>query len=194
MAPRRRTAYDARMQGSADQPARSDHPEPTGAGDPRPVLAALANPHARRMYARIVLDQDPAGTGPSTSKQRNALAMLQRAGLVRADGATYRETSEVLSGLLAAAAARRPQAEGPERFLDGRGRIDRYPLKAPQRLSLLQYVAGRVLQPGEVLTEWQLNERLAVFSADTATLRRYLVEAELLERTRSGSEYALVTD
>src|SRR5699024_449355 len=27
-----------------------------------------------------------------------------------------------------------------------------------------------------------------------ATLRRYLVDAELLERTRSGSEYALVAD
>ena len=35
------------------------------------------------------------------------------------------------------------------------------------------------------------GDRLARFTRDPAALRRYLVDAGLLERTRSGSEYAL---
>ena len=44
----------------------------------------------------------------------------------------------------------------------------------------------------EVVTERELTERLAPFGPDTAALRRAMVDAEVLERTRSGSEYARV--
>ena len=45
---------------------------------------------------------------------------------------------------------------------------------------------------GEVLTEKQLGEALSRFTTDVAALRRHLVDASLLERTPTGSEYARV--
>lgn len=162
--------------------------------DWRPVVAALANPHARLLYARIVVgERDPAGLtrGVPAAKARNALAALERAGLVREHAGRWVDTSEALTGLLSAAAT--PRAQGVERHLDGRGRIDRYPTDAADLRALLEFVAGRVLAEGEVVTERELTGRLARFGPDTAALRRAMVDAEVLERTRSGSEYARVT-
>lgn len=56
---------------------------------------------------------------------------------------------------------------------------------------LLQWVAVRVLAPGETVSEAVLNGRLRVLADDTALLRRYLVDAGLVERRQDGSEYAL---
>ncbi len=161
--------------------------------DWRPVVAALANPHARLLYARIVVgEREPAGLtrGVPAAKARNALHALERAGLVREHAGSWVDTSDVLTGLLAAAAT--PRAPGVERYLDGRGRIDRYPTDAADLRELLEFVAARVLAAGEVVTERELTERLAPFGPDTAALRRAMVDAEVLERTRSGSEYARV--
>jgi hypothetical protein len=44
----------------------------------------------------------------------------------------------------------------------------------------------------EDLPEAALNERLAQLTDDVATLRRYLVEAEVVERFPDGSGYRLV--
>lgn len=52
------------------------------------------------------------------------------------------------------------------------------------------WVVERAFGAEEVLDESDTNERLARFTGDVAALRRYLVDAGLLERTRSGSEYA----
>lgn len=167
--------------------------DPHGA-DWRPIVAALANPHARLLYARIVVgEQDPAGLtrGVPAAKARNALAALERAGLVRQSEGRWVDTADALTGLLAAAAT--PRARGIERYLDGGGRIDRYPSNTADRRELLEFVATHVLAVGEVVTERQLTERLARFGPDTAALRRALVDEEVVERTRSGSEYALVT-
>ena len=58
------------------------------------------------------------------------------------------------------------------------------------RLTALRRAAGLYRQ---ILDERETNARLEPFTSDVAALRRHLVDAELLERTRSGSEYALVT-
>ncbi|MBZ2198855.1 DUF2087 domain-containing protein [Occultella gossypii] len=160
--------------------------------DWRPILAALANPHARRLFAAIVLDESPGSIGLSPSKQRQATAMLVRAGLVREVEGQLVEQPGVFGRVLVAAAE--PRATGPERFLDERGEIDRYPYDATERRALLRLVADRVLAVDEVLSEAELNERLATFGPDTAALRRAMVDEEILERTRSGSEYARVAD
>lgn len=91
-------------------------------------------------------------------------------------------------------AAPRPRAVGLARFIDGSGRIDRYPVRDAERRELLEWVADRALPVGEVWTEREVNQRLAPFApgGDVAVLRRYLVDYELLERTRSGSEYARI--
>jgi len=88
----------------------------------------------------------------------------------------------------------KPARDSITRFLDGAGRIDRYPVSAADRRELLAWVAHRAFVPADVLTEAEVNDRLRPYApdGDVAVLRRYLVDHELLERTRSGSEYAPV--
>jgi hypothetical protein len=69
-------------------------------------------------------------------------------------------------------------------------RIDQYPANKRQRHELLQWIAGQAFTPGEELSEKDVNERLGRYASDHVTLRRYLVDAELLERTRAGSAYS----
>lgn len=154
----------------------------------RGVVAALLNSDLRAALAEM--PQVPL----TDARRARAIARLEQLGLIRADaadGAHVFDEASLRSILAEAPVVRR---EGPERYLDGAGRIDRYPLRDADRRELLAWVAAQALQPGEVLTERHLNERLEPFTADVAVLRRYLVDAELLERTRSGSEYALVAD
>ncbi|OFI37767.1 hypothetical protein BIU82_07840 [Arthrobacter sp. SW1] len=83
------------------------------------------------------------------------------------------------------------ESSGVERFLRKDGRIDRYPRKQDARRLLLEWVAGKVLKHGERLDERSFNERLSEYSDDYVMLRRYLVDAQLVERTPDGSAYFL---
>lgn len=150
----------------------------------RGVVAALLNPDLR-----IALGEVIGEGGLSDAQRERALARLRDIGLVRdgEDGVVF--DADFVRGILDENPVVRPT--GPERFLDGDGRIDRYPVQASERQQLLQWVAERAFVAGEVLDERQANERLARFTDDTAALRRFLVDAAILERTRSGSEYAL---
>jgi hypothetical protein len=82
-------------------------------------------------------------------------------------------------------------SSGVERFLRKDGRIDRYPAKQAPRRMLLEWVAGNVLAPGEALDERSFNLRLAEYADDHVMLRRYLVDAGLVERAPDGSAYFL---
>jgi hypothetical protein len=164
----------------------------TTPADWRPLAAALANDRARQAYAGLVLGHSPddvlADLPPS--RRTHIVDSLLAAGLLVSDGDTLRTDDDVFRRLLAAAP--RPQRpRGVERFLDGSGRITSYPSGAAERAELLALIAGRALAAGEVLSEKELNERLEPFSSDVAVLRRHLVDHGLVERTRSGSEYAL---
>lgn len=147
----------------------------------RSVVALLANAETRRALAKVIIETEPDGVSP------RALARLTEAGLLDADG---RVDEAGLRALLRESA--RPTVRGVERFLTPTGRLMGLPSKPPERLELLRLLASRVLQPGEVVPEKELNARLAAFDDDVATLRRLMVEAELLERTPTGTEYALV--
>jgi hypothetical protein len=155
----------------------------------RGVLASLLNPDLRTTLAEVILDAD--SSLPRARRER-ALARLREVGLVRddADGARFDESA--VRGILNEAPV--TKVTGAERYLDGDGRIDRYPVRDVDRVELFAWIAARAFRPADVLTEQQVNERLAPFTDDVAVLRRYLVDYELLERTRSGSEYAPVTD
>ncbi|MCL2514863.1 MAG: DUF2087 domain-containing protein [Microbacteriaceae bacterium] len=157
----------------------------------RAVVAALANPDMRTVWARLVLgaDIEDAFAGLSPARARKVAAGLAAAGLVDAASAPR---PGVFAEVLAAAPVP-PQPSGPERFLRD-GRIDRYPASQAERGELLALVAGRAFRSGEVLDESTVNERLAAFHEDVAVLRRYLVDFGLLVRTRSGSSYALAED
>jgi hypothetical protein len=154
----------------------------------RRVVAALANPDMRLTWARLVLgaDEADASAGLSPARRRKVLEGLRGAGLVD-------EASAPRDGVFAEALASAPvppKPTGPERFLRD-GRIAQYPAGQSERLEVLALVAGRAFRAGEVLDEAEVNERLAAFHDDYAVLRRYLVDAGLLLRTRSGSSYAL---
>lgn len=155
----------------------------------RGVLAALVNPELRAALAEVM-------AAPLTENRRSrALARLEQVGLVtaQADG-TWVFDDSVVGSILSEGA--KPKPTGVDRFLDAEGRIDRYPIGAADRREVLAWVVARALEVDEVLTESEINERLEPYApgGDVAVLRRYLVDHELLERTRSGSEYARVAD
>ncbi|SIT75602.1 DUF2087 domain-containing protein [Microbacterium sp. RU33B] len=152
----------------------------------RGVVAALLNPELRAALAELP-------TAPLTEARRTrAFARLEELGLVRPDGDGWTFDDTALRAVLAEGAPVKPT--GPARFLDRDGRIDRYPLSAADRHQLLLWVADQVLPIGEVWSERDVNERLERFApgGDVAALRRYLVDAGLVERTSTGSEYARV--
>ncbi|WP_431219437.1 DUF2087 domain-containing protein [Leifsonia xyli] len=157
--------------------------------DWRPVVAALANRDARAVWARLVAGGVPGDAELSAAREGRALTLLESAGLVRHEGGAFAADEDVFRRLLESAAANRPRPAGVQRFLRPDGRIDRYPAGADDRLELLTHVADAVLPPGQTVAERELTERLAALGDDPVSLRRYLVDAGLLLRTASGSEY-----
>ena len=170
------------------------------APDARRIAAVLANDDMRTLYATIVLGQD--STLPAATAKK-ALAALLRSGLVQqvveegddshpGDGHRVVASPQVFRELLAQHPPR-VIATGVEKYLRD-GKIDRYPAAAHERHELLVWVVERAIGVDEVLSERDVNERLEPFTDDVAALRRYLVDAALLERTPSGSTYARVVD
>ena len=158
----------------------------------RGIIAALSNPAAREVFAEVVLGVDglPALERLSPSRRRRVVDVLITSGLVRhGAGGRLVETPDVFANALAADPAP-PRPSGVDRFFDGGGRLTGYPTRPAVRASLLEKIAREIVEPGEVLDEKTLNSRLAAVADDVALLRRHLVDHGLLERTRSGSEYA----
>jgi hypothetical protein len=68
------------------------------------------------------------------------------------------------------------------------GRLRLIPRKARLRAAVLNWVVGDFAR-GRIYTESEVNVVLGRRHDDVATLRRYLVDADLLHRTRSGDAY-----
>ncbi len=187
------------MSDAADTPTSSADRQP-GPADWKPIIAALGNEAARTVFARAALGTlDAASRATLTAKERKSvdgwitLGILTEDddGSVTVDGNALRAPLTVTAGTGAARAR-----AGVGKFLvDGRGpRITTMPASPAERTELLTWVRDHALAPDEVLTEAQLNQRLHVFHPDVAMVRRYLVDASLLERTTSGTEYAIPAD
>ena len=158
----------------------------------RRVMAALANQDARTAYAQIVLGAEVLADVKDQRRNR-AIAILLEAGLVdRTASNGYLASETIFHELLTRQPKRQPKT-GVDRFLH-LGRIDRYPATAADRRELLAWIVGKAIQPGEDLTERQVNERLLSYTEDVVLLRRYLVDFGLLERTASGSSYSRRAD
>ena len=175
----------------------------------KPILAALGNEAARTVFARAALGQlDADARAGLTSREAKALqTWLSLGGPLR--GSRRRLPHHGRFGhrgrLPPARRSHRARGEqggaqkaraGVGRFLVGGlgPRIQALPATPAERRELLLWVRDAALRPGEVLTEPQLNERLRVFHEDVALVRRYLVDPGLLERTPTGTEYALPAD
>jgi hypothetical protein len=165
--------------------------------DWKPVLAALGNEAARTVFAYAALGRlDEATRGELNSREQKAVqAWLGLGVLVEHDDGSLTVDGTALRAPLAASEGRvtGKARSGVGKFLDG-PRITAMPAAPAERTELLHWVRDRALEPGEVLTEVELNQRLRVFHPDVAMLRRYLVDASLLERTPTGTEYAIPQD
>jgi hypothetical protein len=73
-------------------------------------------------------------------------------------------------------------------FTDAEGRIKTLPAQRKKLEAILRYVL-RAFEPGMRYSEKRVNEILAQYNKDTATLRRELVEYHMLSRSGGGGEY-----
>ena len=157
----------------------------------RRVVAALANRDARTAYARIVLGAKLPDVGAELNARRRdrAISALLESGLVEWSAANELEASEAIFRVLLRQQPRRQAQTGLARFMR-QGRIERYPANTAERRALLAWIVREAIEPGEHLTEKQVNERLLSYSDDVVILRRYMIDFGLLERTPSGSSYS----
>lgn len=157
----------------------------------RRVVATLANSDARTAYAQIVLGAKASEVLSGLKDQRHdrAVAGLLESGLVeQTAGGEFVAPESIFRDLLAQLPRRQAQT-GVARFMR-LGKIERYPANMAQRRELLAFIVNEAIEPGERLTEKQVNARLLSYTDDVVMLRRYLVDFELLERTASGSSYS----
>lgn len=155
----------------------------------RAVIAALAHDRAREVYASIVLGRpaDDVLAELSPGARRRALDILQKAGLVSSVDGGWRAESDVFRAALSEAPAA-PRPSGVERFFSG-GRLTVYPSRVSDREAVLAHIAVHLLARDETVTEKEVTRRLAGIVDDPASMRRYLVDAGLLDRRRDGSDY-----
>jgi predicted transcriptional regulator len=73
-------------------------------------------------------------------------------------------------------------------YLNPDSSIKQIPSQAGKKKIILDYVIN-AFEPGKTYKEREVNLLLARFNKDTSSLRRYLVDAKMLERERDGSKY-----
>jgi hypothetical protein len=145
------------------------------------VVAALALGATTTADVRQVSGLDARATG-------RALARLEDAGLVVADGATLRlDLTPLRDAARTAAPAEEDYGDADAEttkvlraFLRD-GRLVGMPAHRGKRRLLLDHVV-QVFEPGERYGEKEVNALLRAFSDDYVTIRRYLVDEDLLSR------------
>lgn len=172
--------------------------------DATTLLGLLADEDRLKVVAALVLGAATTAdvrtaTGLDARTAGKALARLEDGGVVHADGDTWRLDLETLR-----AAARVPH---PTEDYDGYdtetarvlraflkdGRITSMPVARAKRRVLLEHVV-QVFEPGHRYAEKEVNALLRAFSDDYVTIRRYLVDEDLVARDhgeywRIGGKY-----
>jgi len=72
------------------------------------------------------------------------------------------------------------------------GRLASIPARESRRLVIYRYLRDQVFTEDRAYPEKEVNQRLALFHPDVATIRRGMVDAGLV--TRSAGEYRRVPD
>jgi hypothetical protein len=70
-----------------------------------------------------------------------------------------------------------------ENFIDGAGRLIAIPVQRKKRLAVLRWIVED-FQPGRLYAEAEVNRIIARRHPDFASLRRFLVDEELMQRRR----------
>jgi hypothetical protein len=156
--------------------------------DRRKVLAAM------ELGARTV-DEIAASTGLSAAKVGRATGRLAEAGLVVQSEGSLWVVGAAYQRAAREALARERSTEHDDLPDDRRkvmsafvadGRLTSIPTSQGKRMVVLDWLA-QDFEPGRRYSERMVNLILGRRHADTAALRRYLVDAELL--AREGGEY-----
>jgi hypothetical protein len=168
------------------------------------VLRLLADGDRLRVFAAVVLGHESvadirAVTGLSARDAGTALSRLVQSGLVVEDKVGYQVDEHELRSAVRQRAADEVEAddehEGAPRerarvlrafFKDGR--LQSIPAAHAKRQVVLDVLA-QDFEPGTRYTEKQVNLILGKRFADTATLRRYLVDDGFLEREGGVGRY-----
>lgn len=148
----------------------------------RRVLGLLHQEETLRAFAALVL-------GTAEPLDDKALERLQRGGLAeRGDDGAWRARPARFRELLQAAAEPprklTPEQKVLETFIVD-GRLREMPVKHEKRLIVLTYIS-RVFEPGVRYHERDVDVALRAFHDDYPALRRYLVEADLLNRDNTN--------
>ena len=70
-----------------------------------------------------------------------------------------------------------------ENFVDGAGRLIAIPVQRKKRLAVLRWIVED-FQPGRLYVEAEVNRIITRRHPDFASLRRFLVDEELMQRKR----------
>lgn len=179
----------------------------------RRLVGLLAEESRRRVVAAMILDAGHRSeiarvAGLDERVVVDALDRLVGAGLVESLGeGRYLLLEEAFKRAARAEAEPAPPSEFPDQPREHRRILDQafdgerlvhIPAKYSQRLVVLDYLVQR-FEPGLKYSERQVNALLSKTHSDTATLRRYLVDASMLDRAdgnywRSGGTFETAPD
>ena len=131
-----------------------------------------------------------------TAEAYNQLSYLVHSGLVKTDGKVYMLDKDALEAISRRVLANSHPKPSPEEFegeafdrkvlsdfLTPEGRIKALPVQNKKLLVILRHLLPSFV-PGEKYAEKQVNEILKRFFDDPATLRRYLVDNQMLQRDK----------
>jgi hypothetical protein len=178
------------------------------------LIAALGEPVRRRVVAALILGSQSlaeviVATGDSGPAVLRACDRLTQYGLVNVDGDRVVLFDEVFSEL-ARSQSKRPEVGVSDPAATGEvdadaerakvlrayfrdGRLTHLPTTMKKRLVVLDVLAAEFV-PGQLYSEARVNLMLGQVHADTAALRRALVDADFLSRRdgmywRSGGTF-----
>jgi hypothetical protein len=163
--------------------------------DAATIAGLLADPARLKVVAALALgagtiEEVSAASGLPLKDVALAARRLARAGLVDRDGAALALHTERFGAAARAAAESAPAPEplssdpAEDAVLSAfvrNGRLVSIPAQYSKRRVVLEHLV-RVFEPGVRYPEREVNALLAVWHADVAALRRYLVDEGLLTR------------
>ena len=161
---------------------------------PHQLIALLAGEDRLCVFAAVVLGSGTvaeitAATGIDAGRVTRALGRLRSGGLVVPNGGTparFGARPEVLAAAVREAVADPDPADEKETdpvlriFMKG-GRLTSIPVMRSKRLVVLDRIAQE-FEPGRRYPERDVNDAIAAFHPDYATIRRYLVDEGFLQR------------
>lgn len=171
-------------------------PNASTAPSPARVLAHLADESRLCVLAAVVLGDSrvvdiAVRTGLTENEVARSLGHLLNAGIVVRSEGGLRADAQVFASAARTVSAPRlepdlsdatpEQAAVLRNFVGGDGRIELLPARWTKRRLVLEYAAAR-FEPNREYREPEVNALLGELHDDHVTLRRYLVDAGLLER------------